>query len=263
MTRLKHPDPEAYESSQRGLINRLDPFGKAMLYDGKPLGENYSPVDQIALKGIVDLVLTESLDTVIYEGRFGASPREVRALLYRVAEDTKVKTITPIVVFAELEKLVRDRTVFDFLQFEPRNKYHDAVFFIKNVRDYFAVKFEEELLSAMTLVEENQYDRLLARYIENAVATVKNEKIFNRKTDSNDSPSDVLLSDVESILGVSGDVARFRESLLARIAGFKIDNPKENIEFSVIFSDHLHRIKEHYYEQQSKTIQDNLRAILA
>lgn len=263
MTRLKHPDPEFYDISHRGLINRLDPFTKAMLYDGKPLGDGYASVDQITLKSIVKKIQSESQGTVVYEGRFGASPREIRALLYRMADDTKVKSITPMTIFSELESLVKDRSVYDFLQFEPRNKYHDASHFIKNVRDYFAQIFEAELLAAMNLVEERQYEQLLTRYIENSVASVKKERIFNRKTEAQEAPSEVLMKDIEAILGVSGDAGRFRESLLARIASYKIDNPKLEMDLSIIFSDHLQRIKEHYYEQHSLVIEESLKAAIA
>lgn len=264
LTRLKHPDSDFYPSEHRGMINRLDPFAKAMLYDERPLGDTFSAIDQIALRQLRRLIMSESIGNVIYEGRFGASPREVRALLYRVAEESSSETITPMSIFSELERLLKDRTVYDFLQFEPRNKYHDVAFFIRNIRDWFAEVFEEEVLGAMLLVEEGQYDQLLARYVEHAVAFIKKEKIFNRKTEGYETPSEMLMNDVESILGVSGgDPARFRESLLARIASYKLDNPKAKIEFSVIFFDHLQRIKEHYYQQKSKIIEVNLKAVLA
>lgn len=263
MTRLKHPDPEFYDSSFRGLVNRLDPFGKARLYDGAAMGDEYSPAEEAAFRQIQGKIRGESIGSVIYEGRFGASPREIRALLYRIAEDPAVTCLSPMAVFLELERLVKDRSVYDFLQFEPRNKYHDAAYFIKNIRDFFARVFEEEVLTSMTLVEERQYDQLLARYIENSVASVKREKIFNRKTEAHEEPSELLMRDIEGILGVSGDAARFRESLLARIASYRIDNPKAPIDFSIIFGDHLQRIKEHYYEAQSRLIEDNLKAVLA
>ena len=264
LTRLKHPDSDFYASDHRGIVNRLDPFAKAMLYDRRPLGDAYVAADQMALRQIRRQIMSESVGNVVYEGRVGASPREVRALLYRVAEESSSETITPMAVFTELERLLKDRSVYEFLQFEPRNKYHDVAFFIRNVRDWFAEVFEEEILGAMLLVEEGQYDQLLGRYVENAVAFIKKEKIFNRKTEGYDVPSEVLMNDVESILGVSGgDPTRFRESLLSRIASYKLDNPKAKIDFSTIFFDHLQRLKEHYYEQKSRLIETNLRAVLA
>jgi serine protein kinase len=264
LTRLKHPDSDFYASDHRGVVNRLDPFAKAMLYDRRPLGDAFVAADQMALRQIRRQIMSESVGNVVYEGRFGASPREVRALLYRVAEESSSETITPMAVFGELERLLKDRSVYEFLQFEPRNKYHDVAFFIRNVRDWFAEVFEEEILGAMLLVEEGQYDQLLARYVENAVAFIKKEKIFNRKTEGYEVPSEVLMNDVESILGVSGgDPTRFRESLLSRIASYKLDNPKAKIDFSTIFFDHLQRLKEHYYEQKSRLIETNLRAVLA
>jgi serine protein kinase len=264
LTRLKHPDSDAYPSEYRGVINRLDPFSKAMLYDGRPVGYEFVAADQVLLSQIRFKVMNESVGNVIYEGRFGASPREVRALLYRVAENSAYTTITPMAVFAEIENLLKDKSVYEFLQFESRNKYHDAAFFIRNVRDWFAGKFEEEILAAMSLVEEGQYDQLLARYVENAVAFVKKEKIFNRKTEVSEAPSELLMNDVESVLGVSGENPfRFRESLLSRIASYRIENPKAPIEFSVVFYDHLQKIRDHYYQQQAKIVQDNLKAIAA
>jgi serine protein kinase len=264
LTRLKHPDSDSYSNEYRGIINRLDPFAKAMLYDDRPLDDSFVAADQITLKQLRRQIIAESVGSVIYEGRFGASPREIRALLYRVAEESTTETITPMSIFSELERLLRDKSVYEFLQFEPRNKYHDVAFFIQNIRDWFAGIFEEEVLGAMLLVEEGQYDQLLARYIDNAVAFVKKEKIFNRKTEGYEAPSEVLMNDVESILGVSGgDPMRFRESLLARIASYKLDNPKAKIEFSIVFFDHLQRIKEHYYQQKSRLIEANLKAVLA
>jgi serine protein kinase len=263
MTRLKQPDPEAYDSTQRGLVSRLDPFSKARLYNGDSLGDAYSPADQIALQQMVDRVSGESIGSVVYEGRFGASPREVKALLYRIAENPTFETMTPMAIFSQLELLIKDRSTYEYLQFEARNKYHDAAFFIKNIRDDFALKFETEVLMAMTLIEEKQHDKLLAKYIENAVAFVKKENLFNRKTENQESPSEILMKDVESILGVSGDPIRFRESLLSRIAGYRIENKDLAIDFSIIFSDHLQRLKDHYYEQQSANVQKNLTVILA
>jgi predicted Ser/Thr protein kinase len=264
LTRLKHPDSDFYASEHRGIVNRLDPFAKAMLYDRRPLGDAFVAADQMVLRQMRKQIMSESVGNVVYEGRFGASPREVRALLYRVAEESASETITPMAVFAELERLLKDRSVYEFLQFEPRNKYHDVAFFIRNVRDWFAEIFEEEILGAMLLVEEGQYDQLLGRYVEHAVAFIKKEKIFNRKTEGYEAPSEVLMNDVESILGVSGgDPTRFRESLLSRIASYKLDNPKAKIDFSMIFFDHLQRLKEHYYEQKSRLIEANLRAVLA
>lgn len=264
LTRLKHPDPEMYPNEFRGVVNRLEPFAKAMLYDLRPLGDTFVAADQATLKQIRHLVMGESIGNVIYEGRFGASPREIKALLYRVAEDPGIETITPMSIFAELERLLKDRSVYEFLQFESRNKYHDAAFFIRNIRDWFAGVFEDEILGAMMLVEEGQYDQLLARYVEHAVAFVKREQIFNRKSETSEAPSEILMKDVETILGVSSsDPSRFRESLLSRIASYKIDNPKAKIEMSVIFFDHLQRIKDHYYEEKSKLIDVNLKAILA
>ena len=126
MTRLKQPDPEHYESQHRTLIARLDPRSKIRLYEGASLRNGFKPSEESTLKELKKKIWSESVGMVIYEGRFGASPREIRAILYRAAQRAKNNNLTPMGIFDELERLVKDRTIYEFLQFEPRGKYHEA-----------------------------------------------------------------------------------------------------------------------------------------
>lgn len=215
------------------------------------------------LREIRNRLLAESQGVVIYEGRFGASPREVRAILHKAAHNSKHETLTPMAIFDELDKLVRDRTVYEFLQFEARGKYHDAAAFIQVIRDDFVDIFEREVFMSMTLVEEEQYDALLKRYVQHVVATVKKERIYNPLTSSNEQPSENLMKDVEKILGVSGAVDRYREGLLGRIAAQKIDNPKADIDVVEIFQDLLRKLQEHYYDRRNALIEENYKAMFA
>lgn len=263
MTRYKQPDPETYESTVRGLIARLDPRSKAHLYDGESLHPTYKHHEETQLKELRLKILNESVGMVVYEGRFGASPREVKQILHRAAQNANHKTLTPMAIFEELERISKDRTVYEFLQFEPRGKYHDATLFISMIKDEFADIFEDECLRSMSMVEEEEYDRLLVRYVENAVADVKKEKIYNPATEQYEPANQMLMKDIEKILGVQGSVERHREGLLSRIAAYRLDNPKEQIDISKIFSDHLTRIQDHYYNERKSVIQEIFQAMLA
>ena len=262
MTRFKQPDTEAYESNDRSLIARLDPRNKARLYNGETLQPWFRSDEESTFRELRQDIIQESVGMVVYEGRFGASPREVRAILYRAAEKTKTATLSPMTIFDELDRLVKDRSVYEFLQFEPRGKYHDASHFVRMIQEEFADIFENEVQRSMNLVSEEQYQTLLQRYIDHCVASIKKERIYNSKTGGSEDPSAQLMKEVESILDVQGDVGRFREGLLGRIAAYKIDNPKSNIDVGVIFHEILKRIQDHYFNEKRKVIEDNYKVML-
>jgi predicted Ser/Thr protein kinase len=199
----------------------------------------------------------------VYEGRFGASPREIRQVLYRAGQAAQNGMLGPVEIFRELDLLIKDRSVYDFLQFEPRGKYHDAPLFVRMLQDEFADIFESELLSSLTLVEEEQYEQLLQRYVENIVAEIKKEKIYNSKTSSYEPANQSLMRDLEKVIGITGNVEKHRDSVLARVAAWKIENPSSKIDISGIFPDFLRKAHEHYYEEKAKVIDSAQKAMLA
>ena len=263
MTRLKQPDPEHYEAKHRTLVARLDPRSKVRLYEGESLQPAFKASEESVLRELRDRIYQESQGVAIYEGRFGASPREVRGILHRAAQSPKHKTLTPMAVFDELRRLVRDKTVYEFLQFEPRGKYHDAEKFIEVVEQDFAELFEHEILMSMTLVEDDQYDAHLKKYIDHVVAFVKKERIYHSATSSHEAPSNSLMNEVEKIIGVTGSIDRHRQNVLGRVAAYKIDNPGKSIEITEVFQDYLRKIQDHYYSERKKVVEDNFRAMHA
>ncbi|WP_176736385.1 hypothetical protein [Oligoflexus tunisiensis] len=262
MTRLKQPNPDYYDSKYRALIARLDPRHKVRLYEGESLMPLFKPQEEATLRELRRAILDEYQNVVAYEGRFGASPREVRSILYRAVQNSKYTTLTPMALFDELERLVKDRTVYEFLQLEPRGKYHQPQEFITVCKRDFADIFEREVTASMTLVDEEQYETLLSRYIENVVAQVKREKIYNKITGNYEQPNENLMRDVERILKVNGPIEKHREALLGRIAAFKIDNPVAPIVVSRIFHEYMDTIKQHYYEEQKKQVEDNFKVMM-
>jgi predicted Ser/Thr protein kinase len=262
MTRLKQPNPDYYDSKYRALIARLDPRHKIKLYEGETLLPLFKPQEEATLRELRRAILDEYQNVVAYEGRFGASPREVRSILYRAVQNPKHSTLTPMALFDELDRLVKDRTVYEFLQLEPRGKYHQPQEFIQVCKRDFADVFEKEVTASMTLVDEEQYETLLSRYIENVVAQVKREKLYNKITGNYEQPNENLMRDVERILKVNGPIEKHREALLGRIAAFKIDNPTAAIVVSKIFHEYMDTIKQHYYEEQKKQVEDNFKAML-
>ena len=263
MTRLKQPDPEKYENKVRSLIARLDPRNKLRIYEGELLKGNFKPAEEGTFKDLRNAIINESVGMVVYEGRFGASPREIRGILQRAAQNRNHETLTPMAVFDELDRIVKDRTVYEFLQFEPRGKYHDATHFIKIIKDEFCDIFEREVLLSMGMVDETQYDQLLARYIDNIVAFVKNEKLYNPTTESYETPSSTVMQEVEKILNIQGPADRYRQSLIAKIAAYKIENPEATVRVSEVFEDLLHKLQDHYFGERKKVVEEIYQSMLS
>lgn len=263
MTRYKQPDPEYYDSQFRGLIARLDPRSKARLYEDETLRPAFKSAEEAQLRELRGKIMNESVGMVVYEGRFGASPREIKQILSRAAQSARHDTVTPMAIFDELERIIKDRTVYEFLQFEARGKYHDAAQFIGMIKDEFADIFEVETLKSMSMVADEEYDKLLSRYIENIVADVKKEKIYNTATEQYEHANQTLMREIERILGVQGSVERHRESLLSRLAAWRLDHPKEELDINTLFQDIMLKIQEHYYGQRRTIVQGVYQAMLS
>ncbi len=263
MTRLKQPNPDYYDSKYRALVARIDPRAKVKLYESENLNPYFKPHEEGLLEELRQTIAEEYQNVVAYEGRFGASPREVRSILYRAIQNERYTTLTPMAIFDELERLVKDRTVYEFLQLEPRGKFHQPQEFIQVCKRDFADVFEKEVTSSMTLVDEEQYTSLLSRYIENVVAQLKREKIYNKSTGAYDAANEGLMREVERILKISGPTDKHRESLLGRVAAFKIDNPSESVIVGRIFHEYLDTIRGHYYDERKKMVDDNFKVMLS
>lgn len=262
MTRLKQPDTEFYPKEQRVLVSKLDPLSKAKVYDGQPLGDVYKNEQKSYLIANKAKLFNESKGLVVYEGRFGASPREIRGILYKAAQACKDGTLTALDIFKELGELTKDKTVYEFLQFEPRSGYHDASGFIKVLEKEYASIFESELLESMAMVESAEYDKLLKRYIDHAVAQIKNEKLLDPSTGSYIPYSENILNDIEDILGIKTGQMDHRKTILSRLAAWKIDNPESKLIITEVFDDLLLKIKNHFFKEREKSAQEICQSIL-
>ena len=262
LTRLKQPNSELYATEYRPLLDRLDPLAKLKFYAGESLHPQFTKKEEQTLLEIRLDVWQESHHMVLYEGRFGASPREVRALLHRAAQQTPLSFVTPEFVLEEIRTLIKDRTVYEFLQFEPRNGYHDVAGFIDTIQEEYFKTFEHEVIQSMSMADEHEYDSFFSRYVTHVVAEIKNEKIWEEATSSYQPPSQRLMEHVESILGVA-HASDHRASILSRVAAQKVEHPDQQIQLPKIFSDHIGKIKEHFYEEKRKMIEANMQDMLA
>jgi serine protein kinase len=254
LTRLRQPDPEFFESNLKPLISRLDPYDKLSLYDGLDLSNQFNETESSLLRKNLVEIRKESQASVAYEGRFGASPREAKMLLYFASQNSKYDSVCAPAIFEELENLTRDRSVYDYLQFEPRNKYHDFIDFLKHIKQNYAQRFHKEFLKSLNLFDENQYLQAFDSYLKQIVAFLNKERIFNEITGKTEDPSETVMQEIENLMGFSGNTRDIRERILNKVANWKLENKSKTVIISDVFSQELNNISRRIYESKKDLI---------
>ncbi|MGY3803127.1 hypothetical protein ACWNT8_03565 [Pigmentibacter ruber] len=254
LTRLRQPDPDYYDPGIRNIIARLDPYDKQALYDGNEPSNTFTETEKGLLKKNVEEILKESQSSVAYEGRFGASPREMKMLLYFAAQNERHDSLSAIALFDEIEKLTRDRTIYDYLQFEPRGGYHDYREFIKHIKIQYSQQFHKEFLSALNFYDEEQYINALQKYMRNVTAFIKKEKIQNDITGRNEEANENIMEEMESLMGATGNKREIRERLVAKLASWRVERPNDELNFSKVFEAELTTISKRIYESKEDEI---------
>lgn len=254
LTRLRQPDPDFYEPSLKNIISRLDPYDKLNLYDGKEPSTTFTEYEKSLLKRNISEIIKESHSSVAYEGRFGASPREIKMMLYFASQNEKFDSVSAISIFEEIEKLTRDRTIYDFLQFEPRNGYHDFREFLKYIKMQYSHEFHKEFLSALNLYDEEQYIKALQKYLKHVSAYLKKEKIQNEITGKQEEANETIMDEMENLMNATGQKKEFREKLVAKIASWRVDNPTSELDFAKVFEFELASIARKIYESKEDEI---------
>ena len=261
LTRMKRPDASKYDSSIQTIISQLNPLEKADLYARGKVPEDVGPEQARELKAAIADLRAEDAGTSEYEGRRGASPREMKMILLNASQNEAYPTLSPLSVFEELSDLVKDPSVFPFLQQDADGPYHRHDEFIDTVRERYLNILDSEIRSAMGLVEEEQYEDLFTRYIDHVNAWLKGEKVYNRITGDREEPDEELMNEVEETIDLKEDIEEYREGLISSIAAYSIDNPDEEVEYREIFPNIFEAMSESFYEErqdQIRRIEENL-----
>jgi len=195
-------------------------------------------------------VVKEGQGRSLYEGIRGASPREMQTVLLDAAQHPRFRCLSPVAVLEELDDLCERTSQFDWLQEEAaEGGYHDHALFRQVLRDRLIDVWEEEVRGASGLVDETQYGGLFERYIEHVSAWSRTERIRNKHTGAYEEPDQVLLTEVETLLGWEGNPDEFRRGLLSKLAAFAIDHPEERTNNEIVFADHIKTLRAAVYEK--------------
>ncbi|HYF49564.1 MAG TPA: serine protein kinase PrkA [Planctomycetota bacterium] len=263
LTRLRRPDPGRYPSDLAGVVRHLTPLDKAKLYDNGTVPDGLSTEEKRLLRSHIAALRDEHRDTLAefegfvcaaYEGRRGASAREMKSLLAEASSHPERKFLSPLAVFEAMEHLLRDKSVYDFLRLEPDEGYHDCESFIEQVRDEYFRWVSVEVYDSMGLVEETEYDRRVEDYFRHVRAYVAGEKVQNARTGAYEDPNAEILEGLEKLMKLRESPDAFRRNLITKIAAYSLEHPNEKIDYHEIFADLFKNLRNSYYRNRAQAL---------
>jgi predicted Ser/Thr protein kinase len=253
LTRLKKPNSINYPPNVSHVISHLTPIQKARLYDTGEMPAGLSPDERKLLRGNLRRLRDEYVNIPYYEGRMGASVRELKALLQDAANLPDFKCLSPMAVFRQLEDFVKRVSEYDFLKQEVKDGYHDAHEFITVTRDAYLDRVDREVRDAIGLYEVKQWEDFLRRYVSQVSAVIKKEKVRNPNTGLAQDPDKSLIQEFEQIVQApkgEQELTAFRSNVISQVGAWSLDHPNEEMLYSKVFPDYWQRLEKHYYESQ-------------
>ena len=255
LTRMRKPQVDRFPSQAAEAISKLTPVHKAELYAFGTLPEDL-PSDRVKeLTPLIKDLWHESENYPIYEGRIGASPREMQSVILATVESPRTAFVSPLVALDEIAELCKHTGLYDFLRQDVQpGGYHDHRGLIDVVRGRLFDRVDDEVRAALGLIEESEYQRVFDRYVNHVIHWTRKEKVRNPATGRMEEPDEAMMREVEATLEAPGRAEDFRQGLIAKIGAWSIDHRGEKPVPGRIFPDLLKKLRDAYYEHHKKAI---------
>jgi serine protein kinase len=255
LSRMRKPQVERFPSTLAETMGKLSPLDKAELYSTGQVPDNLSPDRARELAAHIKELWHESDTYPIYEGRVGASPREMQGVLLAAAGSTRYDYVSPLVVLDEIVELCKQTTLYEFLRQDVQpGGYHDHKKLVDVARGRLFDVIDDEVRASVGLVEESEYTRVFDRYLNHVMHALKKEKVRNPGTGRTDEPDEAMMKEVERTLEITGRPDEFRQGLIAKIGAWSLDHKGQKPVPSEIFADHMRRLRDAYFERHRKVI---------
>ncbi|MGN6108998.1 MAG: PrkA family serine protein kinase, partial [Kofleriaceae bacterium] len=161
LSRMRKPQVERFPSTLAEVIGKLSPLDKAELYASGELPEDLTPDRSRELAAHIKDLWHESDNYPIYEGRVGASPREMQTVLLAAVGSTRYGYVSPLVVLDEIVELCKQASLYEFLRQDVQpGGYHDHKKLVDVARGRLFDRIDDEVRASVGLVEESEYARV-------------------------------------------------------------------------------------------------------
>ena len=263
LTRLKKPVGDRYKGDLKKLADHLTPLEKARLYDDGRAPDRLSNQQARELKKHLQELWRESDSYPNYEGRTGASARELKTVISNAAQSGGYKCLTPQAVLEELEALTRDKSVYEFLQQEVIDGYHDHEEFVRLAEGEYLDVLDEEVREAMGLISEKQYRTMFERYVLHVLAWTRGERLRNAHTGEMERPDEEMMAQTEAIVMAGAEDRReFRRGLISAVGAHRLEHSEGELDYSQIFPDLFRRLRDHFFDERKRTLRKNAEKVL-
>lgn len=253
LTRLKKPNSINYPPNVSTLVSNLTPLEKARLYDSGDMPASLSAEDRKLLKATLRKLRDEYTNVPYYEGRMGASAREMKSILYDAAQNSDYACLSPLAVLRETEEFVKRISEYEFLKQDVKDGYHDSPEFVNTVRNEYLNRIDREVRDSIGLYDSIQWEEFLRRYVQQISLVLKKEKAKNPVTGRLEDPDMAVISEFEQIVEAPEDMALkegFRQNVISQIGAWSLDHPGEQVTYAKVFPEYWRKLEKHYFESQ-------------
>ncbi|MDP3276517.1 MAG: serine protein kinase PrkA [Deltaproteobacteria bacterium] len=255
LTRMKRPTSDRLSKELAALAAELTPLEKAEIYASGRIPSRLDGEQAKTLRAGTPALMSEGQAHAIYEGRVGASPREIRSLLLESSQSSGYRCLSPLAVLDDLQQLITRKSEYEWLRVEPQaGGYHDSLGFLQVLRKRLVSQFEQDLREATGLIDEARYVESFERYVLHVRAFVKGEKILNPVTGRDEGADEAMMREIERALGATGTPAQFRGDLISMVAGWAIDHPGERVDYLGLFPRYLDRLREAFFAERRERV---------
>ncbi len=255
MSRLRVCQSKNYSNKKlSNIVTSLNPLEKTLLLSDGTLPKKLDLESKQILKHNIEEVRNEFQTENLYEGKFGLSPRDLKAIIYQLS--SCYNQVTFIEVIEYLSKLILQKNDYDFLNMTPQGDFHNPVRFISLLKNHNLDVFDHELRESLGLVDNRSYDDYIKKYIENINAFIKGEKLKNKITGKFEDCDVFLIKEFENNITLDEEPEKFRAQLISKLGAFALDNPNKKIKYSLVFPNLIQKLKESFRKEQKIFIQD-------
>ena len=255
LTRMRKSDPDLYPKELASVIKSLTPLEKLRLYDTGEVPERLTTREARELLHRVPELYRESVGYPNYEGRFGASAREMRTALLNARHHPDYTCLSPLAVFAEIRAILGSTSVYEFLRQEVNDGYHDHSAFLEQTEALYVTWIDEEIREAMGLAPESSYTDLFGRYIHHISHWVKGEKLQDPSSGQYIDADEKFMGDIEKVLISHGETKEdFRRAVIGTIGARSLEHPELSPDYEKIFHTYINRLREDFYSSRRKLL---------
>ena len=256
LTRLQPPlKTDDLPASLIKVVTGLSPMEKLRLYDRAEPPEALTSQEARELRALIPDIYRQYDDHEIYEGRVGASAREIRTVLLNAAMSEEHACLHPQAVFEELRRLIKQHSLFEFLRVDEEKGYHTHETFVNQVEDTYLDWVDKEVQNATGLATETSYAELFGRYIAHVSHWTKGEKIEDPISGAFQDPDKELMNDVEKVIRPRGeDTDVFRKSLISKVGAYALEHPDKLTEYTQVFPQYVEQLREDFFMRRREKV---------